>query len=416
MIALVVSREFLSRVRGRGFLAATLLGVLGMLALNFAPSLLNRMTAGGAVRLTVVDQTGVMFARLQADLTDTLPDGQLRYRLTAAEQTPDQLRRQVEAGSLEGFVVLSGTAGPPATFEAEVVTREALDSFDTARLTSAINAAGTFARLQAVGVDQQEAVAVFAPVPLTSSVAGGKAQTADQVMGSWALTYFFVLILYMTMILYGTYVAMGVIEEKSTRVIEVLASTVKPFELMMGKVLGLAAAALLQYALWVGTGFVLLVARGSGGGVKLGSVSLEFSAIDPWLLVAFFVFFLLGFFTYAGLFAAGGSLVSRTEDAQQITGPLTLVLVVVLFVGLWAMSNPDAPAAVAFSIIPFFSPIVMFVRVAMGHPTWWQLVLSVGLSLVTIVAFIWLAAKIYRAGMLLYGRRMSVRAAVRALR
>jgi ABC-2 type transport system permease protein len=397
-------------------MAATLLGVLGMVALNFAPSLLNRVSSGGTVHLTVVDQTGVMLSRVRADLNDKLPNGGLRYELVPSTESPDQLRRQVEAGSLKGFVVLSGAAGPPSTYKAELFTKEALGTFDTTRLSSAFNAAGTFGRLQAAGIDQRRAAALFAPVPLTSAVAGGGAQTADTAFGNWALTYFFVLILYMTMILYGTYMAMGVIEEKSTRVIEVLVSTVRPFQLMMGKVLGLAAAALLQYALWVGTGFALLVARGSGGGIKVGTMSLEFSAIDPWLLVAFLGFFLLGFFTYAGLFAAGGSLVSRTEDAQQITGPLTLILVAVLFVALWAMSNPDAPAAVALSIIPFFSPIVMFVRVAMGHPTWWQLVLSVSLSLVSIVAFIWLAAKVFRAGMLLYGRRMSLRAALRALR
>jgi ABC-2 type transport system permease protein len=274
----------------------------------------------------------------------------------------------------------------------------------------------TYLRLKEQGVGAEEAGRLFAPVSLETRVVGDGPADQETASESWALTYVLVLLLYATVILYGTYLATGVIEEKSTRVVEILISTVRPFHLMLGKVLGLGAVALFQYALWVGTGFVLLLAAGSQESLELGPLTLEFSQVDPWMLLAFLVFFVLGFFSYAGLFAAGGSLVSRTEDAQQVTGPLSFVVVIVFFVSMYALDNPDGPVAVAFSLIPVLSPIVMFVRVAVGEPPLWQVLLSVGLSGLAILALIALAAKVFRAGVLMYGKGISLRSLRAALR
>lgn len=172
---------------------------------------------------------------------------------------------------------------------------------------------------------------------------------------------------------------MGVIEEKSTRVVEIVISTVRPFQLMIGKVLGLGMAALTQYALWVAAGFALLVARGALSGLEVGSVS-------------------------------------RAEDAGQITGPITMVLVVVLFLAVYSMDNPESTGAVVLSMTPMTSPLIMFVRIAMGDPPAWQIVVSCVVNLATILALVWVAAQVFRAGILLYGRRMSGRAVIKAFR
>jgi ABC-2 type transport system permease protein len=185
---------------------------------------------------------------------------------------------------------------------------------------------------------------------------------------------------------------------------------------MMGKVLGIGLVALVQYLVWLAAGFALLVLSGRGTNLSVGPLKLSIGSVDPWLLLAFALFFLVGFFSYAGLFAAGGSMVSRTEDAQQVTTPLTWILVLVFFFAIYAMSNPDKPLSVAMSMVPLLSPIVMFVRVALGHPPVWQVVLSLVLSLGAILALIWGAAKIFRAGVLMYGRRMKLSVLLKALR
>ena len=233
---------------------------------------------------------------------------------------------------------------------------------------------------------------------------------------SYALTYVLVLLLYMTVAVYGSYVALGVIEEKSSRVVEILLSAARPFQLMIGKVLGVGLTALVQYVVWLAAGGAVLVLRSAGGAVNVGGLNVKLSAIDPWVLLAFVIFFLLGFFSYAALFAAGGSLVSRTEDAQQISTPVILPLVVIFVVSIWALSNPSAPLAVVLSMVPLASPIMMFVRIGVDSPPIWQVAVAIVVNLGTVGVLIWMAAKVFRAGVLLYGRRVSLSAAFKALR
>ncbi len=230
------------------------------------------------------------------------------------------------------------------------------------------------------------------------------------------LTYILVILLYVTVLMYGSYIAMGVIEEKSTRVVEILISSVRPFQLMLGKVLGTGLAALLQYGVWLVAGFGLLAAKGVLGSFTVGPVKLTFAAVDPWILVGFLVFFIVGFFSYAGLFAAGGSLVSRAEDAQQVTTPLSLFVVLVFFAGMYALNNPDAPLSVILSLTPLASPIVMFVRLTIAQPPAWQVALSLVLSVAAILLLVSLAARVFRAGVLLYGGRPGLRTVLRSLR
>lgn len=422
-VGLIAQRELLARVRGRGYLIATLAGIVAIIGLSFAPSLMSALTAGQQSSVLVRDetvvggQTGSLYPRLHTDLAaDTLTSGRERYALAAATGSDADARARLEAGDVDAYLVLRGRPAAGEPFTAAVYTRESLSMIDESRLRAALSSVATFARLQERGLTDEQAAALFAPVPLTATVLGQGPQSEQAAAESWSLTYVLVILLYMTIVLYGTYIAMGVIEEKSTRVVEILVSTVRPFHLMLGKLLGMGAAALLQYGLWLGAGFGLLLARGSLDHLRVAGMDLALADVDPWLLVAFFVFFVLGFCSYAGLFAAGGSLVSRTEDAQQITGPLTMILVVVFFFAFYTMENPDKPLSVALSLVPLVSPMIMFVRIAMGQPEAWQIALSIVLSLVATVLLVAAASRIFRAGVLLYGRRMSMRAVWEALR
>ncbi|MCL5942637.1 MAG: ABC transporter permease [Actinobacteria bacterium] len=426
VVRLIVHREYATRVRGKGFIAATLFGLLAIVALNFAPALMDALAGSRQLQLAVVDRSGpagapgFFFERLTADLTETLPGGRPAYVLRRVDMTPAEIEQRVAAGDSTAYLVVEREAGQGATATAgysfRVVSAEALSGTDRGRLAAALTTAATFIRLQERGISAEEARTLFAPVRLESEVVGERPQDESAAAESWNLTYILVILLYMTIVMYGTYIAMGVIEEKSSRVVEVVVASARPFQLMMGKVLGLALVALTQYAVWLGAGFGLLAAREALTGMAVGPLTLRFANVHPGLLVAFLVFFVLGFFTYAGLFAAGGSLVSRSEDAQQITLPLSILIVAAFFLGFYAMDKPDAPLSVALSMVPLLSPIIMFVRVAMGDPAAWQVALSVLLSLGSIGLFVWVAAKVFRVNLLLYGRRVGFSAVVKALR
>lgn len=425
-VRLIVEREFLTRVRSRGYVLATLAGLLAIVALNLAPSLLDELAPGDQQRLAVVDEAGAerrdevtsFTQRLGAEFTETTGGGELRYAFELGVADRASAEELIGEGQVDGYLVLTddGSAGAWPE-EILVVTSDTLGSMDKSRLAAGFSAAATYVRLQSLGITAEQSQALFAPVRLEADVlGGGPATTEEQEAESWSLTYALVFLLYITLVIYGTYVAMGVVEEKSSRVVEILISTVRPMRLMLGKVLGIGAAALLQYAVWIGAGLAFFLARGSLSGERLGPLDLRFSDLDPLLLVAFGWFFVIGFFQYASLYAAGGAMVSRSEDANQVTGPLTMVLVVVFFFALYAMENPDAPLTAVLAQLPLTGPIVMFVRVALGEPAAWELVLSVLIGLGSIAGLLWAAARIYRAGILLYGRRMSLRALGQSLR
>ena len=432
---LIVRREFNYRVRGKGFLLITFIGLLAIVGLAFAPSLINSAAGGKQLRLVVADRTGKSFySRLRADLVDALPGGELRYVLSQSSAPTSDLEAQVQQGVADGYILITsgsigaGTgpttgaatgagAGAGQAYQSVVATKSALAANDEARLQAALSSAAVFVRLQDKGIAGQDVAQLFAPVAVQTQVISGKGpQPAKTSTESFALTYVLVLLLYMTVAVYGSYVALGVIEEKSSRVVEILLSAARPFQLMIGKVLGVGLTALVQYVIWLAAGGAVLLLRGSGMAVNVGGLKVQLSAVDPWVLLAFVVFFLLGFFSYAALFAAGGSLVSRTEDAQQISTPVILPLLVIFIIAVWALSNPDRPLAVVLSMVPLASPIMMFVRIGVDSPPLWQVAVAVVVNLGTIGALIWLAAKVFRAGVLLYGRRVGLSAVLKALR
>ncbi len=418
---LIIRREFRFRVRSRGFLLITIIGLLAIVGLSFAPSLINSAAAGKQLKLAVADRTGKGFyTRLKADLVDSLPGGGARYLLFQSSAPTAELQAKVGEGGYDGYVVVDLASGAPAASEAyrsTVATKSALSASDEARLQAALSSAAVYVRLQNRGIAGNAVAELFSPVVVQTEVLSGKSTGPGRAStDSYALTYVLVLLLYMTVAVYGSYVALGVIEEKSSRVVEILLSAARPFQLMIGKVLGVGLTALVQYVVWLAAGGAVLVLRSAGGAVNVGGLNVKLSAIDPWVLLAFVIFFLLGFFSYAALFAAGGSLVSRTEDAQQISTPVILPLVVIFVVSIWALSNPSAPLAVVLSMVPLASPIMMFVRIGVDSPPIWQVAVAIVVNLGTVGVLIWMAAKVFRAGVLLYGRRVSLSAAFKALR
>jgi ABC-2 type transport system permease protein len=226
------------------------------------------------------------------------------------------------------------------------------------------------------------------------------------------------LLIYMILLIYGSQVMMGVMEEKTNRIAEVLVSSVRPFQMMMGKIVGIGLVALTQFLLWIGFVFLIYnITKATGNG--LGSASAMVGAMQqvitginmPLILFCFGFYFLGGFFFYASLYAAIGSAVNEDlREAQSLSFPVTMLVIISIALMTTAIANPTGPIAVWASLIPFSSPIVMMARIPYGVPgtvPWWQLGLSMILLVLGFLATVWFAAKIYRTGILMYGKKPS---------
>ena len=249
------------------------------------------------------------------------------------------------------------------------------------------------------------------------------------------LGYVFGFFMYMFILLYGVRVMQGVMEEKQSRIVEVIISSVRPFQLMMGKIIGIALVGLTQLAIWVVLGFLIvstaktcfpemqpsaqqvqdIMAQSQGAaqqtaGPQIDKMQEIFSMIDtinfPLIIGCFIFFFIGGYLLYSSMFAAVGSAIDAQEDAQQFTLPITLPIILSIMVLMSAIKNPEGPIAFWFSIIPFTSPIVMMARIPFGVPAW-ELILSMVVLVATFIGMVWLAGKIYRVGILMYGKKPS---------
>ena len=208
----------------------------------------------------------------------------------------------------------------------------------------------------------------------------------------------------------------SVIEEKSTRIIEILIASVRPFHLLAGKILGVAGVALTQYLIWTVVGALLAAYGGLMADLVRPGASLPTLRLPAALLIYSVVFFLAGYLLYASLYAAIGSMVSSEQDAQQIQLPVTLMIVISLLLFKVILRSPNSPLAVTLSLIPFLSPILMVLRIAVQTPPFWQIALSLGLSLAATFGVVLVSARIYRVGVLMYGKRPSLIEVFRWLR
>jgi ABC-2 type transport system permease protein len=226
------------------------------------------------------------------------------------------------------------------------------------------------------------------------------------------ISYVLALILYMFILMFGSMVMRGVIEEKSNRIIEVIISSVKPFQLMAGKITGVALVAITQFLIWiVFTGIFFLVFQSFSSGAEgiVQGLTVEFVGVDIIRILGFFIlFFIGGYLLYASMFAAVGSAVESEADSQQLMMPITIPLILAIMIMVQTFRYPDSSLSVWASMIPFTSPIIMVARIPFGVPVW-QIILSLSILFATFVLMAYISAKIYRIGILMYGKKPSLR-------
>lgn len=426
----VVKREYLQRVRAKMFIVSTILLPAVMSLFIAVPAIIVSIETP-PMRVAVVDQTGRMYSQLRQALFDqqdsdsqnanTAPvrtsprRGFSRFVLeevNATDQPLDQIRANLDqrmlARQLDGYVIL-----PPdflSSGEAEFANRNSGDVFSPRALQSAINRAAREQRLIDANVDSKTRQALFKPVELQSVKPGAASQEANN-NASFALVFAIGFIMYLAILMYGQIILGAVIEEKETRIAEILFSSVRPFALMMGKLVGVSLVALTQLTIW-GIAFSVFALYGVGVLASQGMPTAIPSL--PFLHYIYFgLFFLLGYFIYGTIYALVGSMVTTAQEGGQLAMPIILILVVSFYL-FWPVSRaPDSPFSFWVSMIPFTAPVSMLVRIVTQTPPFWQIALSLAIGFGSVLMIMWVAARIYRVGMLMYGKRASIPEAIR---
>jgi len=416
----VAKREYLFRVRGRTFVISTALLAIAVAAVTLVPTILGAVGVGDppevAVHVAADDLGTDPITAIQAVLIAGDGDSGERARVTRADD-PEAAADAVRAEELDGLLTITRGASGDLAFE--YLSSSGPTDRTRVLITQAANAMTIADRLERAGISAGESAELFAPPDFTAVAADpDDARDDEDFGGAIILTYVVVILTFMAILTYGNWVAMSVAEEKSGRVMELLITAATPRQLLTGKVLGTSAAGLTQYVVMILAVVIGFLANGplsAALGVE-GQLPITLPDLEISWLIAFTVFFLLGFVLYATLYAAAGSMVSRIEDVQQAVGPLIYLAMAGYFISFVAMNIPDEPWVKIASLVPFFSPYLMPARMLLSNVAAWEVLLAVLLLAVTVVGAIWVASRIYSAGVLLYGQRVGIRSVLRATR
>jgi ABC-2 type transport system permease protein len=426
---LVIKREYLERVRQRSFIVLTLLLPAIMIGAFVIPAKLSRMKSSKTQRLVVVTATPqfgqIVRQQLLAkpddeksvankdepkdqnkDETDNKDDDKpgrdyaIEVDTNATEAERAALRNRVNSGDIDGYLWLSDDA--LAARQVSYYGREASGFMEKSWLSGQLDRAVLLRELAQHGVSGTQADELLKPVRLeTVRVDGGKETKADD-RGMFFAVFAMVMLLYTAVIFYGVSVMRAVLEEKNSRVMEVLLSSATSTELMAGKLIGVGAVGLTQIGIWIAMAgayaLPALAASASTGEIHIPSLTLA----------AFALFFLLGYLLFSSIYAAIGAVITSEQEGQQLQFIIVLPLIISVFMMVPVMRAPDAPVAVWTSMVPFFSPVLMYLRIAVQPPPLWQIALSLTLLVGTIAGILVLCARIYRIGILMYGKRATL--------
>jgi ABC-2 type transport system permease protein len=417
---IIAGREFFERVRSRPYRGSTVLLSLLAVGVAFLPVIIRLLDRDTTTRIAIVADDPALAERssaiMRGVLASTSGTSAQGYQFVVE---PDRAAAAtaVGEGKLDGALI--ATRDPSGRLDFTFITGQGIGSDRTQ-----IIAVGTFAVAFLEWTEQVRPAAGAPFIPPTLDVVAGAGPTAGgaplgaaEIASRQLLGTVLVVVLFLTMVIYGMWVAAGVAAEKETRVMELLISAASPRQLVLGKVVGIGFAGLLQYATILVPALIALAVQGPvGAALGLGtSVTPPLGGITPALLLAYGAFFVLGFTLYALIYAAAGSLVSRVEDLQVIALPMSLLGIAGYIQAVLALSGGLSTFMRISSFVPFWSPFVMFTRLTVGRVQPWELILAYGLLILAIVMVAGLAIRVYGAGVLLYGQRPGPRQILRAV-
>lgn len=413
-IRIVARREYLQRIRTKGFWIGTVIFPVFAVAMTVLPSVFL-MRSRTDHKVVVIDETGRIAPQLSAErakknkLPRQMPLSKLSFIQEAAQPSrkaqEDALNRRVLAKKIDAWIRITPEVltGEPVLYHgrstSNFMTQELLED----RLTEAVRRV----RLSDAGFDPDKVGELSAQVPLRTIRVSKEGSRAEGGAGGFIFAYILFFMLFLTLLIWGQQVMNGVLEEKSSRAVEVIISTLRPFELMMGKLGGICLVGLTQLGIWLAT----MVALSTPGLVSgLGSVpdDLKIPSLHPSAAVHFLFFFALGFFVYASFYAALGAAFNSLQEAQQVAGTLGLLFAIPAVVMPMVINAPSSTLATVMSLIPLFTPVLMPLRIVTEMPPAWQIAAGYALTAGFLVLMVWLCGRIYRIGILMYGKKPTI--------
>ena len=417
----VISHEYVSRVKTKGFIFGTLLGPLVMILVMCVPAVIMLLSMDSThERIAILDLTKQYASGVVAEDKATF------YESTSSTET---LADSLRAEQLDGYVILDSNYIKNGVI---VLCMKGSGGFALKdKITSVLGKIRQRELMHSYGVDAEAFNDINKDITVKQIKISMEKEEKNEVGNSdfqIDLAYIVGFAIYMMLILYGTMVMRGVIEEKTSRIVEVLAASIRPFDFMLGKVVGIGLVGITQMLVWVfGGGLILLVANpilksfGIGGdaamqemgamtagGMPEGVTSGQIvPTVSISVLLAILFFFIIGYFIYATLYAAVASAVDREDDANNITTPIMMLIIIPFWLMSSVMADPNSVLATVTSLFPFFSPMLMLARIIItdGQIPAWQILLSIGLCLATFIGCLWVSARIYRVGILMYGKK-----------
>ena len=445
----VIKREYLQRVRTKFFVIMTVLGPFMLVVFTVVPGLLFSIKTG-ETRIAIIDQTEgtTLYEPIRSALLKQDRDGEENNNKLAESvgenpkdrmekagksltgsfhvepakldgRSLDDVRHELNArigrDELEGYLVIPPDILTNSESKTSYYGRNVGDVFTREQIENRLNSAVRRQRLIAEGVKDQDVDSLSKSVDVKTYPVNEKGQEGAEDSGAgFAMVFIIAFLIYLTVLLYGQVVLGAIVEEKETRIAEILFSSVRPFYLMLGKLIGVSLMALTQMAIWVaafGAVAVYVLPQLAAGGTDV-----NLPRLPPVFFVYFFLFFGLGYFIYATIYVLVGSMVTTTQEGGQMAMPVVFLLMAGLYLAFPVIRAPNSSFAFWVSMVPFFSPITMMVRIISQQPPFWQIALSFIIGCVTVVLLLWLASRIYRIGMLMYGKKATIPEVVRWVR
>lgn len=431
-IKLIISREYLTRVKKKSFIIMTILGPILFAALFIGPAWIASLEDTDIKNIAVIDNSGIFINKL--------PDADYIKFKYIEDQSLNEVKKNFPESDYYAVLQIM----PSITYEPSAVhlySKKKTSFSVKSHIASSMEKELKNKKLRSHGINEEVLESIKSDVSIRTiqwTDDGEEKESSTEI--AMAVGYAGGFMIYIFIFMFGAQVMRGVIEEKSSRIVEIIVSSAKPFQLMMGKIVGIALVGLTQFLLWIILTFIIVSGVKTVFFPELGTKNAQevvvqdffegqdmeqveniqpqnmdqfsgifnsIKSIDFGVLIGSFIFFFLGgYLLYGSLFAAVGSAVDNEADTQQFMFPITIPLVLGIFVMINAINTPDSPVAFWFSIIPLTSPIVMMVRIPFGVP-YWEIALSMGLLILTFIGSTWMAGRIYRTGILMYGKKVN---------
>ena len=438
----VVKREYVTKVRTKFFVIMTVLGPFMLVVFTIVPGLLFHIKTGDT-RIAIIDQTEgkklyqpVREALLKEERHDdtaaatriadsvnsntqarlekagksitgtfTVEDVDLKGR--SLEEVRKELNGRIGKEQLDGYLVIPADILNNSESKTSYYGRNVGDVMTRGQIEQRLNSAVRRQRLIKGGVKDEDVDALSKSVDLAAFPVNEKGEEGAEDSGAkFVVVFVIAFLIYITVLLYGQVVLGAIVEEKETRIAEILFSSVRPFTLMFGKLIGVSLMALTQLMIW-GVAFAALALFAVPALVARGK-DIHLPDLPPAFFPLFFLFFVLGYFLYATVYVLVGSMVTTSQEGGQMAMPVIFLLVAALYMAFPVIRSPNSSFAFWVSMVPFFSPITMLVRIVSQTPPVWQIALSLLIGYATVVLLLWLASRIYRVGMLMYGKKATI--------